>query len=266
MQRRTANCGAKRTVHADSREEAIRLWQAFRDEISGKPVAAEPPAQRRAITFAAFVTEYLEKICARRAQKTLAIYRTIAFTRLIPYFGEKPLDAIRSCDVEDFMAAMLAECSPAYVNNCARTVKALMNHAVKRQLIATSPLTEKIRFEDVPLPELELNDEERLAFLGAFDDERGFKQDVAERRRDAHVVTSEHFKTPRKFEFGPNPESDTTCERFARFRSLKPWRLHSPTDEENKEVGSRSHLCALQKCARQVSGATNHQPLCLHQR
>jgi hypothetical protein len=45
-----------------------------------------------------------------------------------------------------------------------------MNHAVKRQIVATSPLTEKIRFEDVPLPELELNDDERLAFLGAFDD------------------------------------------------------------------------------------------------
>jgi hypothetical protein len=66
---------------------------------------------------------------------------------------------------------VLADCSPAYVNNCARTMKALMNHAVKRQLIAMSPLTEKIRFEEVPLPELELNDQERLAFLGAFDDE-----------------------------------------------------------------------------------------------
>ena len=75
------------------------------------------------------MTEYLEKICARRAKKTYAIYRTIAFTRLIPHFGEKPLDSIRSCDVEDFMATMLGECSPAYVNNCARTMKALMNHA-----------------------------------------------------------------------------------------------------------------------------------------
>jgi hypothetical protein len=112
------------------------------------------------ITFAAFVSEYLEKICTRRAKKTLAIYRTIAFTRLIPHFGEKPLDTIRSCDVEDFMATILGECSPAYVNNCARTMKALLNHAVKRQLIPSSPLTEKIRFEDVPLPELELNDEE----------------------------------------------------------------------------------------------------------
>ena len=34
--------------------------------------------------------EYLEKICARRAKKTLAIYRTLAFTRLVPYFGREP--------------------------------------------------------------------------------------------------------------------------------------------------------------------------------
>lgn len=97
-----------------------------------------------------------------------------------------------------------------------------MNHAVKRQLIAASPLTEKIHFEAVPLPELELNDDERLAFLRAFDDEHGFKQDVAQRRRDARVVTSEHFKTPRKFGFGPNPESDAIRACIVRFRSLKP--------------------------------------------
>lgn len=212
----------ERSVHAESREEAIRLWQAFRDEISGNPPAPEPAGQPRAITFSAFVTDYLEKICARRAKKTLAIYRTIAFTRLIPHFGEKPLDTIRSCDVEDFMATILGECSPAYVNNCARTMKALLNHAVKRQLIPTSPLTEKIRFEDVPLPELELNDEERLAFLGAFDNERGFKEDVARRRRDARVVSSDHFKAPRQFGFGPNPNSESTTKRFERFRSLKP--------------------------------------------
>lgn len=110
---------------------------------------------------------------------------------------------------------------PAYVNNCARTMKALMNHAVKRQFIPASPLTEKIRFEDVPLPE-QLNDDERLAFLGAFDDARGFKEDVASRRRDAHVVTSEHFKAPRRFGFGPSPDSESTMKCFERFRSLKP--------------------------------------------
>ena len=49
-----------------------------------------------------------------------------------PIFGDKPLNAIRTCDVEDFMAATLAECSPAYVNNCARTMTALLTHAVSR--------------------------------------------------------------------------------------------------------------------------------------
>src|SRR3954451_19284463 len=92
----------ERTVRAATREEALGLWQVFRDEISGKHAATKPPAQPQVITFVSFVTEYLEKICARRAKKTLDIYRTIAFTRLIPYFGAKQLDAIRSCDVEDF--------------------------------------------------------------------------------------------------------------------------------------------------------------------
>ena len=93
---------------------------------------------------------------------------------------------------------------------------------MKRHIIPASPLTEKITFEDVPLPELELSDEERVAFLAAFDDERGFRADVATRRREAQIVESEHFSTPRRFGFGPNPESETTRQRFAAFRSLKP--------------------------------------------
>jgi integrase len=101
-------------------------------------------------------------------------------------------------------------------------MKALLNHAVKRHIIPASPLTEKITFEDVPLPELELSDDERVAFLGAFDDERGFRPDVATRRREAHIVESEHFSTPRRFGFGPNPESESTRQRFAVFRALKP--------------------------------------------
>ncbi len=35
-------------------------------------------------------------------------------------------------------------------------------------------------------------------------------------------MASEHFTAPRKFGFGPNPDSDATRERFERFRSLKP--------------------------------------------
>jgi hypothetical protein len=101
----------ERTVRAASREEAIRLWQNFRDEISGKASPLAPPPHPRVITFRTFVAEHLERICARRAKKTLDIYRTIAFRRLIPYFGDKRLDAIRSRDVEDFMAA----CSPTAV-------------------------------------------------------------------------------------------------------------------------------------------------------
>jgi hypothetical protein len=94
----------ERTVQAATREEALRLWQVFRDEISGKPTLA-PPAEPPVMTFRTFVDTYLKKICVRRAKKTLAIYRTIATSRLIPTFGDKALNAIRTCDVEDFMAA-----------------------------------------------------------------------------------------------------------------------------------------------------------------
>jgi integrase len=226
----------ERTVRAASRDEALDLWRAFRDEVRG--VTAPPPAAPHVIatsaavvaappeppvlTFREFIATHLDAICARKAKKTLEIYRTIATTRLVRHFGEKRLDEIYTFEVEDFMAVMLAESTPAYVNNCVRTLRALLNHAVKRHLIAASPLTDKLTFEDVELPELELSDAERVAFLGAFDDETGFRTDVATRRREAHVVTSAHFNAPRAFGFGPDPQGDVVGEWFARFRSLKP--------------------------------------------
>jgi hypothetical protein len=220
----------ERTVEAASRDEAVRLWQEFRDELASRAKPQPPPttvitSHEAAIgevpTFESFIDTHLEKICARLAPKTLATYRTIADARLTPFFGKKLLTHIHSCDVDDFIALTLKECSPAYVNASVRTLRALINHAVKRHVIAASPLTEKIKYEDVQLPELELNDEERVAFLGAFDDEEAFRKDVACRRREAHVVTSEHFKAPRKFGFGLNPDSDATGEVFGRFRAMK---------------------------------------------
>jgi len=47
------------------------------------------------MTFRTFVDTHLEKICARQAKKTFAIYRTIATSRLIPTFGDRPLNTIR---------------------------------------------------------------------------------------------------------------------------------------------------------------------------
>lgn len=220
----------ERTVEASTRDEAVRLWQEFRDELAGRPKPQAQPSTAvtpqslplgEVPTFRVFIDTHLEKICARLAPKTLATYRTIADARLIPFFGKKLLTQIHSCDVDDFIALTLKECSPAYVNACVRTLKALLNHAVKRRVIAASPLTEKIKYEDVQLPELELSDEERVAFLGAFDDEAAFRNDIATRRRAAHVVTSAHFKAPRKFGFGLNPDSDATREVFERFRAMK---------------------------------------------
>jgi integrase len=224
------NAGGKlrreRTINAPSRDEALKLWQTFRDEVNGidpeHPEVPTSPSTPGVHTFRTFIAEHLEKICARLAPKTLASYRTVADARLIPFFGDKLLTEVHSCDVEDFMALTLKECSPAYVNACVRTFKALLRHAVKRRVIAASPLVEKIKFEDVQLPELELNDAERVAFLGAFDDEAAFRADIAKRRKDAHVVTSEHFKAPRQFGFGLNPESEAAHRVYLRFRALKP--------------------------------------------
>lgn len=220
----------QRTVCAATRDEAVRLWQELRDELRAAADAPEQPltdaaaqAAASTLTFASFVETYLEKVCARKARKIFTTYRTIATTRLVPFFGAFSLDAIRSCDVEDFMVTTLQSgCTPAYTNNCVRTMKALLGHAVRRGLLAASPLRDKIEFEDVVLPELELSDGERVAFLASFDDEVAFRADIARGRASGHDVASIHFAAPRRFGFGPNPESDATLYRYERFRALKP--------------------------------------------
>jgi len=46
----------ERTISAASREEAIRLWQNFRDEINGKSSPPAPTPLPAVITFRTFVT------------------------------------------------------------------------------------------------------------------------------------------------------------------------------------------------------------------
>ena len=106
------------------------------------------------------MTESIRWMSTKEASERLGVtlrtlYRFIDEGQLAAYkFGR--VIRLKESDVDDFIALMLKECSPAYVNACVRTMKALMNHAVKRRVISASSLTEKIKFEDVQLPEWSL--------------------------------------------------------------------------------------------------------------
>jgi integrase len=69
---------------------------------------------------------------------------------------------------------------------------------------------------------LELSDDERRRFLGAFDDESRFRRCFSESRPEGRVVSSPHFGVPRVFGGGLRPDGEALGYYFQRFRATKP--------------------------------------------
>ena len=135
-------------------------------------ISAQEAARRTGLSTGALAKRrYLKK-----APQRLDLHRRYAPGPVLRRQGAHGYSLVRR---RRLYGLTLKECIPAYVIACVRTFKALLQHAVKRRVIAASPLTEKIKFEGVLLPELELNDAERVAFLGAFDDEAAQMRNAA---------------------------------------------------------------------------------------
>ncbi len=136
-----------------SDEEAqIALRHALADVERGvwqPPAAIEPPAEATTTpTFHEFAEEWWTLNAAQLAENTQADYRWRLESHLIPYFGERRLDAITFDTVERYIAAKLAEDGPLSARSINMTVTllgAVLERAVERELIARNPAKGKGR-------------------------------------------------------------------------------------------------------------------------
>ena len=234
----------RKTVCADSRNEALALWREFEEEVAAEvaspaPAAVASPAPNNPAvapvvpslavtaqpppTLRAFFDEYYPRIKAALKPRTQRTQESIIKTRLLPVFGDTPLDRITSIAVSDFQTALRnAGYAASYRNDCLRVLKMLLHQAVEREVIAAFPLRTRVTCEDEPLLRQEMETAERRAFLAVFDNHGAFASHLADRQKKGAVRASAHFNVERSFGGSMRGDSPGARRYFARFQWLKP--------------------------------------------
>lgn len=205
----------RRTVEHVTRDEALAAWREFRTSCSdGEPAAP--------LTLRQFVSDYYGLISAALRPSTIQTQRRIIKNHLLRFFGEMLLEEITTIRVLDFKTDMRnRSLSAAYINDAVRLLKTLLHQATERDVIAQYPITKRVPKEPERAPQLELDPQERLAFLAVFDDEERFQKLLATRRRLGPIRAANGYETPRRFGGGMRPDSDAANAYFRRFHELR---------------------------------------------
>lgn len=205
----------RKTVEGVTRDEALAKWREFRVE-SARPEAGAPVTLRR------FVDDYYDLISASLRASTIRTQRFIVKNHLLRFFGDTELSDITTIRVVDLKTDMRKRgLSAAYINDAVRLLKTLLRQAVERDVISDYPIKKKVKKEPEQLPQLELDDRERISFLGTFDDEEAFHRHLAARRKLGPVREAAGFSVPRRFGGGMRPTSLAAKAYFARFQELR---------------------------------------------
>jgi integrase len=211
-----------RTTHDVTRDEALRLYAQFREEILTP--STEPRRRGDAVaTFADFISRYWDKIAAGVSPRTAQNYRYTLDARLLPTFGSTPLERITSAALQDFVAALRADgLSASSIGDYVRTLKVFLNQAVNREVLDAFPLRRRVILPKEEKLRLELNASEKSRFLATFFDEDGFRAYLARNRASGKVVASRRFRSSRVFGGSMRPDGRAATIYFDRFRAMRP--------------------------------------------
>jgi integrase len=176
------------------------------------------------MTFATFVADHFDEVCAELAPKTKHEYDLVTKRLLLPAFGAIPMNEIRPRAVNALAADLRAKgLAGATINGYVAVLLILLRKAVDHDFLDEFPLRKRVIRYKENKPQNELSDAERLRFLAAFDDEVGFRAMIATRRSQGTVTTSARFRGPRSFGGGRKPASAATTAAFQRFQYLQPF-------------------------------------------
>lgn len=136
------------SVEHKAGKRASWTWQqleAERDRLQGLADRGEPLEAVQADTFGSYAVDWLER--KKSTLKGFGVTKGHIMTALIPTFGKKALNAITVGDVNRWIGKQRATLAPATVQRQLSTFNAIMNDAVRNELIERNPATraDKIR-------------------------------------------------------------------------------------------------------------------------
>lgn len=189
----------RRTVEAADVIEATTKYHEFRKEtLEGKP-APPPPS-----TFASYVERHWPTMKKRVSERTAALDTDTIERRLLPFFGALDLAKITGPVVRDFVGTLRRDgyttragekraFAPDSINMALRTLRKVLRDAVERGELLSYPIRGKLPLEKTTPLRLELSRDELRAFVGAFDDEAGFRAYIEEEHAPGPLRISDHF-------------------------------------------------------------------------
>ena len=209
----------RETVFAATYDDAVRLWTAFRERV-------KLPHVRPAVAplFRDYIAAYFDDVTAQVSEKAARDYRYVIKTHLLPAFGNSRLDEITTARAKAF-ETKLKRCGYALatVNGYLNVLLMLLHRAVDDfDVIQEFPIKKRLKRKRPEPLALELTEDERVAFLSAFDDEDGFRKDLLDRRVVGAVKPSRRYAAARRFGGSIRPDGDAAHAAFMRFQYLKP--------------------------------------------
>lgn len=211
-------------ISAEEAEKAIAALRAKANRGSSKPTAIAP-------TVRAFYEAYFDLIAEGVSASTADGYRTVINRYVLPRFGEMRLSEITAGVVNVWLREVKKArreegkkpLSGATLNGYANILRILVNYAVTFDVIEESPFKKPLAREKVNLPKNELTDDERAAFLRAFNDREAFLAHLRALHHTGNVVSCTRYPTPRVFGGNRRWDSPTADVLWSRFHALRPF-------------------------------------------
>jgi integrase len=209
----------RKTVFAATYDDAVRLWTAFRERVKNRNLR---PAV--APLFHDYIVEYFDDIAAQVSARSARDYRYAIDKHLLPFFGNRRLNEITTSLVKSFETKLKRRgYALATVNDYLNVVVMLLHRAVDDfDLIEEFPMKKRLRRKKPEPLALELTEDERVAFLSAFDDEEAFRADLSQRRVVGESKATARYAVARPFGGSTRPDGEAAHAAFARFQYLKP--------------------------------------------
>lgn len=217
----------RRTLHDVSEDEAEHALVQLR----AKANRGEARPGLIAPTLRDFYTAYFDLIAEGIAPSTAEGYRNVIESYLLKRFGETRLSDITVGVVNVWIREMKKgrrerherPLSGATLNGYANILRLLVNYAVRFDVLDQSPFKRPLEREKVHLPKNEMTDNERAAFLRAFDDREAFLAHLHSQHRTGAVSTCDRYPTPRVFGGNRRWDSPTADDLWSRFHALRPF-------------------------------------------
>jgi len=140
---------------------------------------------KRPQSFREFVTANRTLLLAQLSERRAELEEHIINGHLLPFFGDEQLVDLTDRHLDEFLVAISGKryerkgtqrpYSEAYINTVLRVLRKVVRRAVQYRDIDAFPFLAKGKWKEEKLVKNELSDEERHAFLAAFNDREGFK-------------------------------------------------------------------------------------------